>query len=1005
MGPFRAKRGNLRARRHVRLHLEALEDRWLPSQIFTVNSAADDPLGEPAGSSVVTLRDAINALNLDTSTTFSNPDVISFAIASGTQTINLAANLPAINEHVVIDGSTQLGYAGAPLISVNGGGSFALFDNNFASVTIIGLAITNGHSAGDGGGILNYGTMTLQDCTITNNSAAGNGGGVCNNGTITLSNCTITNNVAGGNGGGLANIGSETANGLTVSGNSAGTDGGGIYNTGTMGPDDNWTVQNNNAGDNGGGIYSAGSLTVSDALITCNSALGTSANFATDSGDAGNGGGIYNGFSLSLSNATIAGNHASGTGVAGMDGGSNPFFNVGGNGGNGGCGGGIFSTGGSVFLSTSTVSGNTASGTGGAGGNGGAEGKFDNIGGNGGDGGCGGGIDSINSTLLLTNVTVAGNQTNGQGGNGGAGGITTAGNSTKTGGTGGSGGSGAGIHAVFGPVQLTDVTVAANQVLGGSAGAGGAAGAGGSNSTNTAGDPGNGATGGGLNTTAANSSYFALFDTIVANNAAPNGTDIYAPTVQADYSIIGDGSGISGGVTGANGSAVADQIGTTANPINPLLGPLQDNGGPTQTMGLFANSPALDAGIAATDPITFLAVTTDQRGSPRPSDVGAVTDIGAFQGVLSEGQAPTITSANVTTFTVGAAGSFTVTTSGAVPAPAKLSEQGALPNNVTFVDQGNGSAILSGMPATGTGGVYAFTITAANQDGSLSSTQTFTLTVEEAPSITSSNAATFRVGAAGSFTVTTRGGFPVPVSLSESRTLPNNVTFVDQGNGSAILSGTPATGTGGTYTFTITAANQDGTLGSTQTFTLTVLPLPTKFTSFVSSANPVVSHQPVTFTVTVATTFSGGLTPTGSVDFFDQTTGVDLGKSGLVGGVASMTTSALVAPKNHTIIATYSNTDGNFAPPSAPAVLTEQVVKPTWHKHGPKHHGHHGLVEHLILDGWNSACVWRSAALAAYLDTTVFHNAVSDHGPDGVQDWLFAIIDELKRSLRPQFRR
>src|SRR5262249_12512651 len=206
------------------------------------------------------------------------------------------------------------------------------------------------------------------------------------------------------------------------------------------------------------------------------------------------------------------------------------------------------------------------------------------------------------------------------------------------------------------------------------------------------------------------------------------------------------------------------------------------------------------------------------------------------------------------------------------------------------------------------------------------------------------------------------------------------------------------------YTFTVTATNQDGTLSTTQTFTLTVLPLPTKFISFVSSANPLVSHQPVTFTVTVATTLSGGPTPTGAVDFFDQTTGVDLGSSGLLGGVASLTTSALVAPKNHTIIATYSNMDGNFAPPSAPAVLTEQVVKATWHKHGPKHHGHHGLVEHLILDDWNAtaACVWRSAALAAYLDAT---NTISDHGPDGVQDWIFAIIDELKRSLSPQFRR
>src|SRR5262249_4515502 len=155
----------------------------------------------------------------------------------------------------------------------------------------------------------------------------------------------------------------------------------------------------------------------------------------------------------------------------------------------------------------------------------------------------------------------------------------------------------------------------------------------------------------------------------------------------------------------------------------------------------------------------------------------------------------------------------------------------------------------------------------------------------------------------------------------------NNVSFVDQGNGSAVLSGTPATG--GIYTFTITASNQDGSLSSTQTFTLTVLALPTKFTSFVSSANPSVSRQPVTFTVTVATSLSRGSTPTGSVDFFDQTTGVDLGTRGLVGGVASLTTSALVAPKNHTIIATYSNTDGDFAPPSAPAVLTQQVVKLT----------------------------------------------------------------------------
>src|SRR5262249_23239645 len=158
---------------------------------------------------------------------------------------------------------------------------------------------------------------------------------------------------------------------------------------------------------------------------------------------------------------------------------------------------------------------------------------------------------------------------------------------------------------------------------------------------------------------------------------------------------------------------------------------------------------------------------------------------------------------------------------------------------------------------------------------------------------------------------------------SESGTLPSNVSFVDQGNGTARLSGTPAAGTGGTNTFTITATNQDGSLSSTQSFTLTVLaglPLPTKFTSFVSSAKPSISHQPVTFTVTLATSLPGGPTPTGVVDFFDQTTGVDLGTSSLVGGVASLTTSALVAPKYHTVIATYSNADGNFTPPSTSAV-------------------------------------------------------------------------------------
>ena len=65
----------------------------------------------------------------------------------------------------------------------------------------------------------------------------------------------------------------------------------------------------------------------------------------------------------------------------------------------------------------------------------------------------------------------------------------------------------------------------------------------------------------------------------------------------------------------------------------------------------------------------------------------------------------------------------------------------------------------------------------------------------------------------------TTTGFPTS-ALSETGALPAGVTFVDNGDGTATLAGTPAAGTGGTYALTITAAN--GVLpDATQSFTLT----------------------------------------------------------------------------------------------------------------------------------------------------------------------------------------
>jgi hypothetical protein len=87
------------------------------------------------------------------------------------------------------------------------------------------------------------------------------------------------------------------------------------------------------------------------------------------------------------------------------------------------------------------------------------------------------------------------------------------------------------------------------------------------------------------------------------------------------YNLIGDGTGMTGLQNGANGNLV----GSASDPIDPLLGPLHDNGGPTQTMALLPSSQALNAG----DP-GRLGVP-DQRGVVRSGGV----NIGAYQASAS----------------------------------------------------------------------------------------------------------------------------------------------------------------------------------------------------------------------------------------------------------------------------------------------------------------------------------------------------------------------------------
>ncbi len=153
-------------------------------------------------------------------------------------------------------------------------------------------------------------------------------------------------------------------------------------------------------------------------------------------------------------------------------------------------------------------------------------------------------------------------------------------------------------------------------------------------------------------------------------------------------------------------------------------------------------------------------------------------------------QAPAITSATTSTFTVGSPGTFAVTTTGTPTAQVTLI--GPRPSWLSYVDHTDGTATFSGTPDSESDDTYSFTITAAN--GVLpNATQTFTLSVTQAPTITTPANATFAVGTPGSFIVETRGN-PV-ASLSKTGTLPTGVSFLDNGDGTARIAGTPAVGT------------------------------------------------------------------------------------------------------------------------------------------------------------------------------------------------------------------
>jgi parallel beta-helix repeat protein len=188
-------------------------------------------------------------------------------------------------------------------------------------------------------------------------------------------------------------------------------------------------------------------------------------------------------------------------------------------------------------------------------------------------------------TLTLLNSTVSGNTSSLDYGGFFNFGTLTLLNSTVSGNT--ASGSAGGIYNVnVGTVTLLNTTVSGN-----TAGAGG----------------------GVYN----NGGVVALKNTIVANNSAAMGGDCFGAVTSQGHNLDSDGS-----------CSLAAFVGDLSG-VDPKLGPLQDNGGPTPTQALLPGSPAIDAGDVVGCP------PTDQRGIARPQDGdgtgSAACDIGAYE--------------------------------------------------------------------------------------------------------------------------------------------------------------------------------------------------------------------------------------------------------------------------------------------------------------------------------------------------------------------------------------
>ncbi len=567
--PVRGQRQQLR-----RLLCESLEQRALMA-VLSVSNLQDSGPGS--------LREAILTANSN-----NEFDEIRFDLSGeGSNTIVLTSGELPITDSLDLFGP---GSGNLIITSNNNSRLFNIQEQGFFEVfvNISGVTLTGG-KADKGGAIRNeFASVTLRDVAVTGNSATVDGGGIYTIGedfgsntqtrfTLILEDSLVSGNTASGSGGGIFNEKDHVE----------------LYNT---------VVQNNTAALNGGGIYTWGNPVTIGEVGT----LYVYDNSLIDNNDAGvNGGGIFAiDDHVDLRFSTVSNNSA------GADGGgiyalatardtnvvpqtlwvfrSSVSSNLAVN----GSGGGIHINSDAFTLNSSTVELNQAATGGGIY----LQNEFSN---------------SIYAELFFS--TVNNNVATADGG-----GIAVVGtvdlegdgfnlnldNSTVSGNRADVTGGGLFIGQLG---SLDDVTLFATTIANNQA-----------------------AQGGGIYSAGFGA---GLTSTLVATNRAEIGPDLSGYFGLNRFESASESNLI--GINNSDDSGLdpnVNLLGTAAAPIDPQLGPLQDNGGSTKTHALAENSPAIDASRF----VSFF----DQRQLRRSDNSEALGDIGAYERVLDFGDAP-----------------------------------------------------------------------------------------------------------------------------------------------------------------------------------------------------------------------------------------------------------------------------------------------------------------------------------------------------------------------------